>query len=169
MRIGILSDTHDEFARIQRAVTLLRDSGATSLIHCGDFIAGSILKVCSVLPLWFVFGNNDSDSVPDLQRAAAECGATCLGWGGTVELGGQRIAVTHGHMTTDVRRLLATQPDYLLSGHSHIPDDSFVGSVRRINPGALHRADEFTVALLDLDTAELQLLRVGDRISYEGD
>ena len=165
MRIGILSDTHDEYARTERAVTLLRDSGATALIHCGDFIAESILKVCSVLPLWFVFGNNDSDSVPHLQRAAAECGATCLGWGGIVELGGKRNAVTHGHMSTDVRRLLTAQPDYLLTGHSHIPDDSRVGSVRRINPGALHRADDFTVALLDLDTDELQFLYLEDRIS----
>jgi hypothetical protein len=32
--------------------------------------------------------------------------------------------------------------------------------VRRINPGALHRADEFTVAVLDVASGELQLLRV---------
>ena len=160
MRVGILSDTHDEFVRTQRAVKMLHGAGATALIHCGDFIASPILTVCASLPLWFVFGNNDSDRVPELQRTAAGCGANCLGWGGVVELGGKRIAVTHGHLTTDVRRLLVARPDYLLTGHSHIPDDSRAGSVRRINPGALHRADEFTVALLDLDTDELQFSAV---------
>lgn len=158
MKIGILSDTHDELARTQRAVKMLRDAGATALIHCGDFIASPILTACATLPLWFVFGNNDSDSVPCLQRAAEECGAACLGWGGIVEFSGKRIAVTHGHMSTDVRRLLAAQPDYLLTGHSHIPDDSRVGSVRRINPGALHRADEYTVGMLDLDTGVSQFI-----------
>ena len=34
------------------------------------------------------------------------------------------------------------------------------GAIRRINPGALHRADEFTVAVLDLETGELRFLRV---------
>jgi hypothetical protein len=64
-------------------------------------------------------------------------------------------------MTTDVRRVLAERPEVLLSGHSHSPSDGVVGEVRRINPGALHRADAFTVAVLDLTTGELRVLRVG--------
>ena len=160
MLIGILSDTHDEMARTRRGVGLLRDAGAEALIHCGDFTGPEIVAACSAVPLWFVFGNNDADAVPELRRAASECGATCLGWGDAVELGGRRIAVTHGHMATDVRRLLALRPDYLLTGHSHIAADSSDGSVRRINPGALHRASEYTVALLDLETGRLRSIAV---------
>jgi predicted phosphodiesterase len=63
-------------------------------------------------------------------------------------------------MTVDVRRVLAERPDYLLSGHSHAPSDVQDGAVRRINPGALHRADEFTVAILDLASGELKRLCV---------
>lgn len=85
-------------------------------------------------------------------------GAVCLGWGGEVVLAGRRVRVVHGHLHTDVRRLLATRPDYLLSGHSHIPGDRRDGPTRRINPGALDRADEYTVALLDLTTDELRFL-----------
>lgn len=160
MRIGILSDTHDELDRTRLAVQLLRDSGVETLIHCGDLASPPIVAACSVLPCWFVFGNHDSDSVPDLQRAASEYGAVCLGWGSVVELAGKRVGVAHGHMTADVRRVLSEQPDFLLSGHSHIASDMMVGSVRRINPGALHRADEFTVAVLDLVRGELRLLQV---------
>ncbi len=98
--------------------------------------------------------------MPELQRAAAECGATCLGWADVVELDGKRIAVAHGHMSYDVRRLLAAQPDYLLTGHSHIAADTIERSVRRINPGALHRASEFTVALLDSDSDGLRFVAV---------
>lgn len=106
-------------------------------------------------------GNHDADSVPTLRAAAAELGPVCLGWGGVVELGGRRVGVTHGHMTTDIRRVLADRPDYLFTGHSHFPSDVLVGSVRRINPGALHRADEFTAAVLELATGELRWVRVG--------
>lgn len=127
MRIGILSDTHDELIRTRKAVALLQNAGVECLIHCGDFIAPAIVSACSALPLWFVFGNNDSDSVPELLRAAEQTKSTCLGWGGLIEIAGKRIAVTHGHMSTDVRRLLSEKPDYLLTGHSHISSDSIVG------------------------------------------
>jgi predicted phosphodiesterase len=44
----------------------------------------------------------------------------------------------------DVRALLAAEPDYLFSGHSHIATDQREGKTRRINPGE--------GALLGLDT-----------------
>jgi putative phosphoesterase len=159
MLLGILADTHDELARTRLAIQVLRDAGAEALVHCGDLASPPIVAALAVLPCWFVFGNHDADSVPALQRAGAEFGPICLGWGGVVELAGKRVGVAHGHMTSDVRRVLAERPDYLLSGHSHFPSDQLVGAVRRINPGALHRADEFTVAVLDLATGELRVLR----------
>ncbi len=36
MRLGILSDTHDELERTRVAIALLRRAGAEALIHCGD-------------------------------------------------------------------------------------------------------------------------------------
>lgn len=162
MRLGILSDTHDELARTRVAVQILRDEGAAALIHCGDLTSPPVVEAMAVLPCWFVFGNHDADTVPALRLAAAEFGPICLGWGGVVELGGRLIGVTHGHMTTDVRRVLADQPEFMMSGHSHLSSDTMVGSVRRINPGALHRADEYTVTVLDLTTGRLQVLRVFD-------
>ncbi|MBP3953954.1 metallophosphoesterase family protein [Gemmata sp. G18] len=160
MRLGILSDTHDELERTRHAIELLRAAGAEALIHCGDLVSPALVAALRVLPSWFVFGNHDSDMVPHLERAAAELGVTCLGWGGVVELDGKRIGVAHGHMSADVRRVLAAQPDYFLSGHSHIASDVVSGSVRRVNPGALHRADEFTVALLEVGSGELRFLCV---------
>ncbi|OWK43934.1 metallophosphoesterase family protein [Fimbriiglobus ruber] len=167
MRLGILSDTHDQLARTRLAVQLLKDHGADVLIHCGDLAGPEIVKACAVLPCYFVFGNHDADRVPELRRAAVETGAVCLEWGGEILLAGKRVAVTHGHMHTDVRRLLAAGPDYLFSGHSHIPTDRYEDQTRRINPGALHDTDSFTVALLDLVSEGLKFLPVQaeDRVS----
>lgn len=160
MRLGILSDTHDELARTRLAVRLLQDAGAVALVHCGDLARPAIVSACAVLPLWFALGNHDADSAPALEQAAAATGAVCLGWGDVIEIAGKGVGVTHGHLTADVRRVLARRPDYLLSGHSHFPSDTLAGPVRRINSGALHRADEFTVAVLDVATGELNFLRV---------
>jgi putative phosphoesterase len=161
MRIGIVSDTHDELERTRRAVELLRAEGAETLFHCGDLIESTMVAPCAVLPCYFVFGNNDYDSVPEIRQAIAEFkGAVCLDFGGEVMLAGKRIAMAHGHLTTDVRRLLAAEPDYLFTGHSHIAADWMAGKTRRINPGALHRARSFSVALLDLGNDELRFLPI---------
>jgi uncharacterized protein len=159
MRIGILSDTHDKLGRTITAVEQLIAAGAEVLIHCGDLCEPEIVYALERRPRYFVYGNNEWD-LAGLRRAARDTGSTCLEWGGVVELAEKRIAVTHGHLDKELRALLATRPDYLLTGHSHIRHDYREGSTRRINPGALHRATEFSVALLDLTSDELRFLAV---------
>lgn len=157
-RVGLISDTHNQVERTQSAVELLQNEGAELLIHCGDFTSTEIVTICAVIPLYFVFGNNDSDT--DLEWAAEQTGAVSLGWGGEITVADKRIAVTHGHRESDVRSLLASQPDYLLSGHSHMADVSLSGVTRRINPGALFRARDYTVALLGIETDNLRFLEI---------
>ena len=160
MRLGILSDTHNQLERTRRAVELLIRGGAEVLIHCGDFTRPDILAACSSLPCYFVFGNNDGDNVAELRRVGGQVGAVCLEWGDVIELGGKRIGVTHGDMRIDVKRVLAQVPDYLLSGHSHVANDFYDGAVRRINPGALHRAEHHSVVILDLERDSVEFLLV---------
>jgi putative phosphoesterase len=159
MLLGILSDTHDQAARTAEAVKLLHQAGAETLIHCGDVTRADILSLCTGRPLYFVFGNNDFEE--ELRPAAqAMVGVNCLGHRGLVELVGKRIGVTHGHLRKEVHALFSEAPDYLLTGHSHIAADERHGKIRRINPGALYRARQFTVALLDLKTDQLRFLQV---------
>ena len=163
MRVGILSDTHDELDRTRQAVERLCAEGVSALIHCGDLTSPPIVAACSVLPSYFTLGNHDADAVPELRSAAIEYGAVCLGWGGIVELNGKKIGVAHGHLTSDLQKVLVESPDYLLTGHLHFPMITYTGNVRRINPGALHRAAEYTVAVLDLATDEVRTVHIAER------
>ncbi len=159
--LGILSDTHSAGEAALAAVSLLRTAGAAYLIHCGDVGSESVLDaLAGDPPAAFVWGNNDYDRAA-LGRYAKSLGVRCLDTFGELDLAGKRIAVTHGDDTRLVRRVLdAQQHDYLLVGHSHVPSDTRVGRVRIINPGALYRAREKTVALLDLATDELRSIVV---------
>ena len=160
MLIGILSDTHDRPRAMRAAVELLRNSGAEFLIHCGDVGAPPMLDHLAGIPAAFVFGNNDWDRM-ELQRYARQLGIDCYGNFGQLELGGKRFALLHGDDETTKRRILAEQSvDYLLQGHTHVRDDRRLGRIRCINPGALHRAKEKTVALLDTETDHVTFLPV---------
>ena len=60
----------------------------------------------------------------------------------------------------DLQPLLDAKPHYMLSGHSHTAEQWQEGGTRRINPGALYRADEYTVGVLDLETDEVRFITV---------
>ncbi|MEN1678690.1 MAG: metallophosphoesterase family protein [Planctomycetota bacterium] len=150
MRIGVLADSHDNFALVESAIRLLVEQGAEAIFHCGDLTTARVVDLCGALPFYFVFGNHDADSAPELLAAAEADGVHCLQWGGAVSLDGTRVAICHGHMTSDLRPLLDAEPDYLLTGHTHERRDSRQGKTRRVCPGALYRTDSPSVAIIDL-------------------
>ena len=160
MLIGIVSDTHDKADTMAAAVALLRGRGAEFFIHCGDVGSARVLDHLAGLPGCFVWGNCDWDRA-SLQRYASDIDVACHGPFGDLTLDGKRIAVVHGDDHVLKRRLLTGQRhDYLLQGHTHVREDTRVGRTRVINPGALHRANPKTAALLDTESDKLEFVIV---------
>lgn len=160
MKIGILSDTHGQVQMTSIALRQLQDAGAEFFIHCGDVGGAHIVDLLAGLPAVFVWGNTDYDR-HDLQRYAKLIGVSCHGAIADLQLDGKRICVLHGDDHRARSRILAEQTcDYLLQGHTHHRDDSRAGRIRLINPGALHRAAEKTVALLDTRTDSVRFFPV---------
>lgn len=173
MILGLLSDTHGQVTRAAQAVRLLKRVGAEACIHCGDVGGIEVLEQLAGLRAWVVCGNTDC---PD---ARLVCYAESLGLSVThtgplrLELDGRSIAAFHGHEPTFVRltHSLAERGDcppgfgpchYVVHGHTHVPDNTRVGGVRIINPGALHRAAVYTVATLDLGAGDVRFWEVTD-------
>ena len=161
MIIGILSDTHDRVDAMAAAMALLRARGAEYFIHCGDVGSERVLDHLAGVPASFVFGNTDWDRAA-LARYAEKIGVAHHHPFADLDLGGKRIAVTHGDDFKLKQRILAEQRhDYLLQGHTHVRADEKIGTMRVINPGALHRAREKTVATLDTESGRVVFLVVG--------
>jgi len=160
MRIGILSDTHGRVEAALAAITRLRSAGAQFYIHCGDIGCEAVLDLLAGEPHLAVWGNNDDPAGP-LARYARSIGMQVIPGLAEVELAGKRLAVTHGDDWRLVERVIKRQHhDYLLLGHTHVPEDRREGSVRVINPGALHRAASKTAAVLDLQSDVLTLVEL---------
>ena len=161
MLLGVLSDTHDRVDATAAAMKVLRQAGAQFFIHCGDVGSERVLDHLAGLPSAFVFGNTDWDRA-SLARYAQSIGVACHNTFADLDLGGKKVAVTHGDDFRLKQRILSEQRhDFLLLGHTHVRADELVGKTRVINPGALHRAREKTVATLDTDGGELKFLVVG--------
>lgn len=162
-RIGLLSDSHGRAAVTQRAARTLIDQGVEMLIHLGDVESPEVLDALvegvnangSLHPaVRVVFGNVDLNAA-ELTRYAESLGIEVDHPAGRLEIDGKRLAFTHGDRASLVSRAMDAGVDYLCHGHTHKPRDERSGPTRLINPGALHRAAAYSVAVLD--TAEDRL------------
>ncbi len=70
MKLGIISDTHDNMPAIARAVELFNAEGVNLVVHAGDFIspitANEFVRLSA--PFIGVFGNNDGDRLYLVER-----------------------------------------------------------------------------------------------------
>lgn len=72
MKVGILSDSHDDMAAIAKAVALFNAEGVVRVLHAGDIVSPFTFEVFRDLqaPLGGVFGNNDGDRLLLRERSA---------------------------------------------------------------------------------------------------
>ena len=63
MRIGVVSDTHDNLRNVERIVEIFRASRVERIVHTGDITRADTLDRFGSLaiPLHGVYGNNDVD------------------------------------------------------------------------------------------------------------
>ncbi len=165
-RIGLLSDSHGRAAVTRQAVAILVEQGAELLVHLGDIESPQVLDELlvpgtdgSVLPVHVVFGNVDYDA-EDLGRYARSLGIEVAHPVGTLTFDGRELVFMHGHDGRAMAQALLREVAWLCSGHTHRPGDVRQGATRLINPGALHRAPQYTVALLDTAGDELRFYSV---------
>jgi hypothetical protein len=158
MKIGVVSDTHGRLAITQKAIHLLRERGAQLILQCGDIDCATTVRLFSIIPSHFVFGNWDLRP-SRLKSAIAEIGGLWHDEIGRLEVAGKRLAWVHGHIPGQRQRLETSgEFDFLFYGHSHKHEVHRAGRTTVINPGALHRAKTKTVALVDLTTDECETL-----------
>ncbi len=107
-----------------------------------------------------VFGNVDWDRA-SLARYAQHLGLAVDDPVGTMDLeDGRKLVFLHGDDANAMLHALESGAAYVCHGHSHRTRDEQVGATRVINPGALFRAQSYTVALLDTAKDHLQFMTV---------
>jgi len=136
MKVGIISDTHDQLVRINDAINVFQNEKVGAVIHCGDFIAPFAIKIFQKLhcPFYSVFGNNDGEK-QGLLKAAKGFGGELFDPPHLYTIEGEKILVYHDPPNWEKMSSRASSPDYILYGHTHQPDFGKQGGIPVINPG----------------------------------
>ncbi|MGD9002139.1 MAG: metallophosphoesterase family protein [Anaerolineae bacterium] len=162
MRIGIISDSHDDRRNLETALGILRAEGVTRVLHCGDLCGPAIVASLSDFDVWIARGNMDRH--PELEQIVQET----IGKGRLAERhhltwDGYELAMVHGHQEGELRRLInAGEHAYVLHGHTHRRSDHRIVPTRVINPGALGgmRWQQRSFCILDLGSGEATVIKV---------
>ena len=168
MRLGILSDTHNNAANTQAALLLFRQQGVTQLVHCGDVNRAELLELFTGFEMWLVWGNNDTDLSGLRVRAKQLGNIHCMGYDALLEFNGHHIGACHGD---DEERLAGLARsglcDWVFRGHSHIHGIEQIaksgrGTTKILNPGALggRNPEGRHIAILDLAKRQPMFLAV---------
>ena len=157
MKLGILSDSHDNVPLVELAVRRFQQEDLAMVIHAGDFIAPFAVAPLSALecPVVAVLGNNDGEKI-GLQRKFDGGIGQLHPQLADVEVEGRRIAAMHYPEMAD-----AIAPsgiyDLVIYGHTHQVEIR-PGASLVVNPGEVGGwvTGRSTIALVDLDDLSVE-------------
>lgn len=143
MKIGLISDTHDQQELILQCVQMLNEADVGLVIHCGDWVSPFILHSFKGLrmPMKDVFGNNDGDKFRHL-KYSQDLNLDITYEDRFLELvvDDRKIAVFHGDYQEIVQALVTCGTyDAVFHGHTHKKVNETVGKTLSLNPGSLRR------------------------------
>lgn len=150
VRLGLMSDTHDDRARTERAIAIFEERAVEAIGHLGDVTSPAIVEMLDGWEAWICRGNMDKRWSPVVEAAERADPPIDCGDAFELELGGARIGLIHGHEATRLESMVAAGGfDLVCHGHTHSFRDERVGGTRVVNPGALHRASTPSVCIYE--------------------
>ena len=159
MRIGVVSDTHNNLPNVRRIVELFNEANVDRVIHTGDITKPKTLGLLAGLkvPLVGVFGNNDERE--SLSETAGSLGIELAEPPLELQWAGQNLIVLHDPL--ELEGVDETAYDVILYGHIHRQVIDYADGRLTFNPGECagilpgHNA----IGVLDLITLETEIIK----------
>lgn len=132
MKVGIMSDTHDNLEAIKLAVEYFNEEGVDLVLHAGDYVAPFVARELSKLsaPLKGVFGNNDGERKMLEEKLGIKDEIL------TLDIDGLKVVLLHGTDERVVEAFARSQMyDIVIRGHTHKYGIQEVGRTLIVNPG----------------------------------
>lgn len=165
MKIGILSDTHDNLPLVDQAIARLNRENTELVLHAGDYVAPFTVARFKQLQakLVGVYGNNDGDHELLKKRFSEIATAEIRGRFAEVMADDVKIALLHGEEADLLRSLVNTgYYDVVIHGHTHEASTYSRGTTVVINPGEVcgYLSSRSTLALFDTRKRKTEIVRL---------
>lgn len=163
MKIGVISDSHDNLPALRRAIKYFMRIEVDAIIHAGDIVAPFAAKILNEppiprpMPVHVVYGNNDGER-KGLKQTLPQIVDGPL----RVELGGKTIVVHHFIDWLKPDQLKGA--DVVITGHTHEIVNETRNRTLFLNPGECGGwvTDRATVAVLDTEGPSAQVIDLPD-------
>ena len=138
MKIGVLSDTHDQLTNMLLVLAVCRERGIKTLIHCGDLTGLEMVPFFEGFRVIYTTGNMDFATGTIKKQFEKQGEDNFVGPVFKGQLNGVAVAATHSHIESKVMDLVSHQRyQWIFHGHTHQRRDEVIRGARIINPGAL--------------------------------
>ncbi|GAB4542745.1 MAG: metallophosphoesterase [Thermodesulfovibrionia bacterium] len=161
MKIGIISDSHDNIENIRKGVTVFIDRGVDLVIHLGDYVNPNSVRAFRGIRLVGIFGNNDGDRFR-LMNAFNEIGGEIKGDFYEFEGDALKFACYHG-TEPQLRDALIEcgRYDVVLYGHTHECINTRRNNTLILNPGTAHGfGNRATVVVFDTILKDVEVIEL---------
>jgi len=168
LKIGIISDSHDNKDNIIKTVSLINERKLDMLIHCGDYIAPFVKKWFDKLDdsikknFYGVFGNNDGERLFLKKNLGQICQFAENSNELILECDGKKIFATHMLKTATIEALANSGNfDIILYGHTHqLQQKKMDSGVLILNPGEIcgYLTGNSTFALIETNKMEIEII-----------
>lgn len=174
MKIGIISDIHENFHNLLKALEVCEEREVGKIFCLGDLINPGIAKVLSEskIPVFCLWGNNDGDKVMILQFANAPGSnlEMAIHSYAFVEEGGRKGFITH---FDDLARPMAKSGefDFVFYGHNHEKKIERIQDCLIVNPGEVsgQLRGKATFGIYDSEKNSAEIIAIPDPISLRSE
>ena len=160
MRIGVVSDTHNNLKSVKKIVEIFNESAVERVIHAGDITQSKTINAFSDhnMPLYGVFGNNDLE-LDDLNQAITKQGYNFVQPPLTDTWDNKNLIVVHDPFQLENHDI--SHYDLVIHGHTHRYRLETINSTTIFNPGEC--AGQMTgynaIGVVDLSSMKTELIK----------
>jgi putative phosphoesterase len=160
MKIGIISDTHNNIELTKKAVKVFEENNIDLLVHAGDLTSPRMIELFKNFKCKFVLGNGDLD-IEEMVEKCRRLGIGEISEFSVFDADGKKVIAFHGNNVNMFREAIVSGSfDYIIKGHTHHFENYKSNKTRVINPGALYGSEECSVAILDTKADKVKMIKV---------
>jgi len=163
MKIGIISDTHDNIDNILKSVREFNNRQVDLVLHAGDFVSPIAVESFAGIKLVGILGNNDTD-IPGLTSAFDKIHGELKGEIYEGEYDGLKLVLYHGTISSKRDFLIKSgKYDLVIYGHTHRKTTDTIGRTVVVNPGTAKGwifGFNATIAICDTSTRNIEFVNL---------